>query len=109
MSFTTKNDSGRPLDVVWTETVATDVAISEFRVSHEFGPENGLGVAVMRGKRVSYHTDKLAHGWFEARDEAWLRQFRAVVARLCRSVGHWGIYSTSQDLDSGVIVSRRDV
>lgn len=60
----------------------------------------------MLGKRVSYDTDKKAYGYFELLDDKWLREFRAIVYRLCRNTGHYGIYSIRQDLDSGIEVQR---
>ena len=60
----------------------------------------------MTNRRVTYKTDSKAYAWFEARDDEWLRTFRAIVAKLCRSVGHTSKYSISEDIDSGIVVER---
>ncbi len=78
--------------------------VSYFRVYHL--NDSCLGVAKMTGKRVSYKTDSKQYAWFEARDFAWLRDFRAVVYKLCRSVGHTSKFSISEDVDSGIRVER---
>ena len=77
---------------------------SKFKVYHY---NNAcLGIAVLSGNRVSYKTNTTTYAWFEARDTEWLKQFRAIVRKLCRNVGHTSKYSISEDTDSGIVVER---
>ena len=76
---------------------------SQFNVYHD---AHALGVARLVGRRVYYTTDPTSYAWFEARDQAWLADFRSVVYRLCRSVGHTSPLSIAEDEDSGIRVER---
>lgn len=65
-----------------------------------------LGIATLRDNVATYKTDPKAYAWFEARDDAWLRDFRKVVRRLCKSAGHTSKLSIVEDIDSGIVVER---
>lgn len=78
-----------------------------FKVSHH--SQDCLGIAKLSDEpknTVTYKTDAKAYAWFEARPNSWLREFRAVVKKLCKSVGRTSKFSISQDLDSGITVER---
>jgi hypothetical protein len=77
--------------------------VSNYKVRH-----NGMvmGSARMTHRTVRFVADVDAHPVFEVQDHAWLTEFKAVVRKLCRSVGHVGRYSISQDLYSGIEVER---
>ena len=78
--------------------------ISHFKVYHH---NNAcLGIATLADNVVRYKTDPTLYAWFEARDDAWLRDFRKVVRKLCISVGHTSKFSISEDIDSGIKVER---
>lgn len=80
--------------------------VTHFKVSHH---NNAcLGIAVLRDNVVTYKTDVKVYAWFEERPEAWLKDFRKVVRRLCKSVGHCGKFQISKDEDSGIQVERID-
>lgn len=84
--------------------VLPSVARSVFRVQHH---GHDCGRVRLRGPRV---VDFLA-GFgvcehYRGQDERWQADFRLVVRRLARSIGHWSAYSISTDIESGVIVER---
>lgn len=60
----------------------------------------------MVGQRVTYKANPKEYAWFEERPEGWLRDFQAIVRRLCRSTGHSGKFSITTDEDSGIMVER---
>lgn len=76
---------------------------TRFKVTHD---GHACGFAFMTARRVTFHADPKAYAWLEARHDVWLRDFASVVKRLCRSVGHAGKFSISQDIDSGIVVER---
>ncbi len=76
---------------------------TRFKVSHD---GHACGYALMQGKRVSLKVEPRAYPWLEARHDDWLRDFAGIVRTLCRSVGHDGKFSISQDVDSGITVER---
>ena len=84
--------------------------ISHFRVNHR-ATINGCGLELGRARLVGDRVTKLdinegAWSWFEEKDHEFLSEFRSVVTRLCKSVGHWSAMSISQDIESGVEVER---
>lgn len=78
--------------------------ITHFKVSHHNNAS--LGIAKLVDKTVTYKTDASVYAWFEERPDKWLRDFRAVVRKLCKSVGHVGKFSISTDVNSGITVER---
>lgn len=78
--------------------------ISRFRVSH--WNNASLGCAILIGKQARFKADPKKYAWFEARDDAWLREFQKVVRKLVKSVGHSSKFSISEDIDSGIKVER---
>ncbi len=78
--------------------------VTHFKVSHYNNAS--LGIAKLVDQKVTYKTDTKVYAWFEERPEQWLRDFREVVRRLVKSVGHCGKYAISTDEDSGITVER---
>lgn len=77
---------------------------SKFKVFHHHGAE--LGLALMNGNRVTFECDPKSFPWFEKRPHQWLRQFKAVVRKLCRSAGHSSKFSIREDINSSIRVER---
>ena len=78
-----------------------------FKVSHQNSA--CLGIAKLGDApkfQVQYKTDPKSFGWFEERDSEWLREFRSVVRKLCKSAGHSGKFSIVEDTESGIKVER---
>ncbi len=78
--------------------------VTHFKVSHL--NDACLGIATMRDKTVRYETDPKAYGWFEERPQEWLRDFKKIVRRLCRSCGHCGKFSIVEDEVTRIKVER---
>lgn len=78
--------------------------ISYFKVAHL---NNAcLGIATMRNDRVTYKTNPKSYAWFAQRNDNWLRDFRSIVRRLCKKVGHNGTWPVAEDAVSGIRVER---
>lgn len=78
---------------------------TKFKITRKFANIT-LGIGTLTDNRTSFRVDDRALDYFERETTAFLTNFRRVAARLMRSVGHYGKYSISEDLDSGVIVER---
>lgn len=67
-----------------------------------------LGRATLQNERVRFTSIESAHSFLESQSQGFLRELRANVAKLCKSVGHYGKYFSSHDTETGVCVERQN-